>query len=79
MKADTSQIEALGPKINLDQDAANAAQALVSSLGAMALRTKTDSDKSATLLAEGVISANESGRSLEATICRRKASSARHE
>ena len=61
--ADNYTIKTLTDKITADQDAVDQSQSLVTSLGNIASRTKADSDKSASLLAEGVISANEAAKS----------------
>lgn len=61
--ADNYTIKSLTDKIVTDQDSVDQTQSLVVSLGNIATRTKADSDKSASLLAEGVISANEASKS----------------
>ena len=62
MDALTKQTATLRQNIKDDQDAVTTSQALVATLTAVATRTKADADKSATLLAEGVISAHEASK-----------------
>ncbi len=63
IKVEEDAVKQLQQAFAADQDQATAAQDLVNSLATVAARTKAESDKSATLLAEGVISANEAAKS----------------
>jgi len=63
IKLEEDAIRTLQKSFADEQDAATSAQDLVNSLAAAAGRTRADSDKSATLLAEGVISANDAAKS----------------
>ncbi len=63
IKAEQDAVADLQKSFTAEQDAATSGQDLVNSLTAVAARTKAESDKSATLLAEGVISAREASRS----------------